>query len=210
MFGIINFTAFLFAGILLNLTPGADTLYILGRSVANGKNAGILSALGISTGSLLHTMLAALGLSVLLSESQIAFNMVKFIGAAYLFYLGIRAFFTSNKNDSTIEKNNTPQKHSQIYLSGILTNLLNPKVALFYLAFLPQFIDPNYTNPFISFILLGLIFTTTGTIWCLALAIYAANFSKKIRANNKVKIWLDRITGLVFISLGIKLALNEK
>lgn len=210
MFGIINFTTFLLAGILLNLTPGADTLFILGRSIANGKNAGILSALGISTGSLIHTLLAALGLSVLLSESQIAFNVVKYIGAGYLFYLGIRTLFTSNKNDSIVVKYNTPKKNSHIYLSGILTNLLNPKVALFYLAFLPQFINPNYANPFISFILLGLIFTTTGTIWCLALAIYAANFSKKIRANNKIKIWLDRITGLVFISLGIKLALNEK
>src|SRR5690606_23925136 len=97
-------------------------------------------------------------------------------------------------------------KGKKIYISGILTNVLNPKVALFYLAFLPQFIDPDYSSSYISFILLGVAFTATGTIWCLILAVFSSSLSDRIRKNYKIKLWLDRITGLVFISLGIKLA----
>lgn len=205
-FGIINFWAFLVAGILLNLTPGSDTMYILSRSVAHGKKAGILSALGISTGSLIHTICAALGLSILLTESQTAFNIVKYLGAAYLVFLGIKAIFTKSSPQSTTKPTENVVKGRKIYLSGILTNVLNPKVALFYLAFLPQFIDPDYSSPYISFILLGIAFTATGTIWCLILAIFSSSLSGKIRTNHKIKLWLDRITGLVFISLGRKLA----
>ncbi len=205
-FGIINFWAFLAAGILLNLTPGSDTMYILSRSVANGKKAGILSALGISTGSLIHTVFAAFGLSVLLAESQTAFIIVKYIGAAYLVFLGIKAIFTKNSPQSANKPTENIVKGKKIYISGILTNVLNPKVALFYLAFLPQFIDPDYSSSYISFILLGVAFTATGTIWCLILAVFSSSLSDRIRKNYKIKLWLDKITGLVFISLGIKLA----
>ena len=135
MFGILNFSAFIIAGILLNLTPGADTMYILGRSIANGRRAGILSALGISTGSLVHTVLAALGLSVLLAESQLAFSIVKYLGAGYLIYLGIKSIAAKPAEQLLLEQHGGAQKASRIYWSGILTNVLNPKVALFYLAF---------------------------------------------------------------------------
>ena len=205
-FGIINFWAFLAAGILLNLTPGSDTMYILSRSVSNGKKAGVLSAIGISTGSLIHTLFAAFGLSVLLAESQTAFSIVKYLGAAYLVFLGIKAILTKSSPQSTIKPAENIVKGRKIYLSGILTNVLNPKVALFYLAFLPQFIDPHYSSPYISFILLGFAFTVTGTIWCLILAVFSSSLSSKFRKNHKIKFWLDRITGVVFISLGIKLA----
>ncbi len=216
MFGIINFGAFIMAGILLNLTPGADTMYILGRSISGGKKSGILSALGIATGSLVHTILAALGLSVILAESEMAFNVVKYLGALYLVYLGVMALrskanpeeFNITQNGATDDTQNSGRK---IYLSGILTNVLNPKVAIFYLAFLPQFIDPGFTgNPMFSFLLLGIAFTLTGTIWCLLLALFAARLANKIKNNYQIKIWLDRITGIVFIGLGIKLALSEQ
>jgi len=210
MLGIINLGAFILAGILLNLTPGADTMYILGRSIANGRKAGVLSALGISVGSLVHTLFAALGLSVLLAESQFAFDIVKYLGAAYLIYLGIRSIFSADKNGFELTQEMNSPDHKKIFLSGILTNILNPKVALFYLAFLPQFIDPSYGNPLLSFLILGIVFTTTGTIWCLILALFSSKLSAKIRENYRIKIWLDRITGIVFIGLGIKLALSER
>lgn len=211
MFGINNFETFLIAGILLNLTPGADTMYILGRSISQGKKSGILSALGISTGSLIHCIIAAFGLSLIIAKSAIAFNTIKYLGAFYLIYLGLMSLL--NKSRNRFEINNLDKKkpkNVKIYFSGILTNILNPKVALFYLAFLPQFIDPNYIKSSLPFIILGLTFTTTGTLWCLTLALFSAKLSDRIRRNYKIKSWLDKITGGIFIALGIKLALTKK
>ena len=211
MFGITNFETFLIAAILLNLTPGADTMYILGRSISQGKKAGILSAIGISTGSLVHCIIAAFGLSIIIAKSAIAFSTIKYLGAAYLIYLGVKALMTKSQTEFEIEqmaKKKTSNR--KIFASGILTNILNPKVALFFLAFLPQFIDPNYATNSLPFIILGLTFIVTGTVWCLALALFSAKLSDRIRKNYKIKMWLDRITSGIFIALGIKLALSEK
>ena len=211
MFGITNFETFLIAATLLNLTPGADTMYILGRSISQGKKAGILSAIGISTGSLVHCIIAAFGLSIIIAKSAIAFSTIKYLGAAYLIYLGVKALMTKSQTEFEIEqmaKKKTSNR--KIFASGILTNILNPKVALFFLAFLPQFIDPNYATNSLPFIILGLTFIVTRTVWCLALALFSAKLSDRIRKNYKIKMWLDRITGGIFIALGIKLALSEK
>lgn len=210
MFGIINFEAFLLAGLIMNLTPGADTMYILSRSLAQGKKAGILSALGISTGAIFHTLFATLGLSIILAKSSMAFEIVKYLGAAYLMFLGTKTTF--RKADRTFELSNENDivNYKQIYFSGVLTNVLNPKVALFFLAFLPQFIDPDYVQSSVPFLLLGLTFFLTGTTWCLILALFASNLSGRIRKNYKVKLWLEKITGGIFIALGIKLALMKK
>lgn len=210
MFGIINFEAFLLAGLIINLTPGADTMYILGRSVSQGKKAGILSALGISTGAIVHIIFATLGLSIILAKSAIAFVTVKYLGAAYLIFLGVKAIL--KKTDGTFELNgeNETTDYKKIYFSGILTNILNPKVALFFLAFLPQFIDPNYVQSSLPFLILGVTFLLTGTVWCLILALFASKLSHRIRKNYKIKKWLDKITGGIFIVLGIKLALLKK
>lgn len=210
MFGIINFETFLIAGLILNLTPGADTMYILGRSIAQGKKAGILSALGISSGALVHCIFAALGLSIILAKSAIAFEIVKYLGAAYLIFLGIKSLTAKSKDEFQLNKASKKANYRKIYTAGILTNILNPKVALFFLAFLPQFIDPNYTQSPIPFLILGLTFLLTGTIWCLILATFASKLSERIRKNHKIKIWLDRIAGGIFIALGIKLALSKK
>ena len=142
MFGITNFTAFLLAGILLNLTPGTDTIYILSRSISQGKKAGLLSALGISAGCLVHTLFAAFGLSIVLSQSAAAFDTVKYMGALYLIYLGLKTIFTRRPHGFDLDAIQTRDSDSRIFLSGMLTNVLNPKVALFFLAFVPQFIDP--------------------------------------------------------------------
>lgn len=210
MFGIINFETFLIAGIILNLTPGADTMYILGRSISQGKKAGILSALGISAGSIFHVLMATFGLSMILTKSIIAFEILKYLGAIYLIFLGVKLLSNNSKEKFVIEKDLTKFDNKKIFISGVLTNILNPKVALFFLAFLPQFIDPNYGNSALSFLILGFTFLCTGTIWCLLLAIFSSRLSKKIRENYKIKFWLDRFTGGIFILLGIKLALLEK
>jgi len=207
MFGIINFSAFAIAAFFLILSPGTDSFYILGRSIADGKKAGILSALGIGTGSLIHTLFAALGLSVILAKSALAFNIIKYAGAAYLIYLGIQVLLV--KNNTVTDTDNLQKQKNNPYLAGILTNILNPKIAVFYLAFLPQFIDPNYSNQVVSFLFLGGIFTFFGTIWCLLLAIYSAKFSEKITNNSTFKSRMDKIAGLVFIGLGLKVALEK-
>jgi RhtB (resistance to homoserine/threonine) family protein len=209
MFGIINFEVFMLAMIILVLVPGSDAMFIIAKSIAKGKKEGFLASLGVSTGSLIHTTFAAFGLSVILAESQFAFNIVKYLGAAYLIYLGIKAIVTKSSPDFVIKNSSANLKKGRTYLSGIITNVLNPKVALFYLAFLPQFVDPNYSYPFMSFLVLGLIFTTGGILWSLILAMFSSNLSNKIRKNYRIKIWLDRITGFVFISLGAKLLFSK-
>ncbi|WP_461534408.1 LysE family translocator [Sinomicrobium sp.] len=208
--GIVNYEAFLLASVLLNITPGADTMYILGRSIAQGKKAGLYSAIGIGTGALIHCVFAVLGLSIIIAKSALAFQIVKYAGAGYLIFLGLKMLLT--KRDSAFELKDTHKKLSgkRIYLSGILTNVLNPKVALFFLAFLPQFVDPESVENPLPFLILGLTFVTTGTLWCLALAFFSSKLSKSIRENYNIKKWLDRITGGIFIAMGIKLALSEK
>jgi RhtB (resistance to homoserine/threonine) family protein len=208
MFGIHDFGLFLAAGILLNLTPGPDTAYILGRSIAQGREAGIASALGISLGSIFHTCAAALGLSAILATSALAFDAIKLLGGAYLIFLGIKMLLDRRKQlslPSSFRRRTTIAAFRQ----GILTNILNPKVALFFLAFLPQFIDPGSNAKIAAFITLGLTFVTTGTIWCLILAWFASAFSKRLRSNETISQWLNRTTGALFVFLGIRLATTK-
>jgi threonine/homoserine/homoserine lactone efflux protein len=210
MFGIINFETFIIAGLILNLTPGVDTMYIIGRSISQGKKAGILSALGISTGALLHVIFAVLGLSVILAKSALAFEIVKYLGAAYLIFLGIKSVTSKSNNKVEFVKDDKKISNKKIYISGILTNLLSPKIALFFMAFMPQFINPNYVESSLPFLILGLTFLLTGTIWCVILAVFASKLSNKIRKNYRIKTWMDKITGGMFIMLGIKIAMSKK
>jgi RhtB (resistance to homoserine/threonine) family protein len=210
MTGIIHFESFLIAGILLNLTPGNDTVFILTKSIAGGRKAGILSVLGIATGSLIHTTLAALGLSIIIAKSVIAFTIVKYAGAAYLLYLGVRMIIDRSKFDGIVEKGDKRIDSFKIYRDAVLTNVLNPKVAMFFIAFLPQFIDPTWHNSIIPFMLLGITFTITGTIWCLVLACFASFIFSRLRTNQKFTSLLNKICGAVLIGLGIKIALTAK
>ena len=205
MFGIHDFPLFLASGVLLNLTPGPDTAYILGRSIAQGRAAGIASAFGITIGSLFHTCAAALGLSAILATSAVAFGAIKLIGGAYLIFLGI-TMFLGRQSDLGMPAQSRRSTTTAAFRQGILTNVLNPKVALFFLAFLPQFIEPSSTSKVSAFIALGLTFVTTGTIWCLVLAWFAAGFSARLRSNQTIAQWLNRAVGSVFIFLGARLA----
>ena len=205
MFGIHDFGIFLAAGFLLNLTPGPDTLYILGRSVAQGREAGIASAFGISLGSIFHTCAAALGLSVILATSALAFVAIKVLGGAYLVFLGMKMIL-DRRRELALPSNFRRRTTLAAFRQGVLTNVLNPKVALFFLAFLPQFIDPASNMKIAAFITLGLTFVTTGTIWCLVLAWFASSFSRRFRNNDTLAQWLNRTAGTLFVFLGLRLA----
>jgi RhtB (resistance to homoserine/threonine) family protein len=208
--GIIHFETFLLTGILLNLTPGNDSIFILTNSIGKGKNAGIISALGIATGSFIHTLLAALGLSLIIAKSLVLFQVIKYAGGAYLIFLGLKMFFDKSqfaKTDISIDKS---VNYSRIYLEAILTNLLNPKVALFFIAFLPQFIEPTAHNTVVPFLLLGITFITTGTIWCLILAVFASAIISRIKHNAKLLPFINKFCGLTLIGLGIKVALTDQ
>jgi len=205
MFGIHDFGLFLAAGILLNLTPGPDTVYILGRSIAQGREAGIASALGICVGSIFHSCAAALGLSAILATSAVAFAAIKLLGGAYLIFLGIKMLLDRRRRLS-LPSNFRRRTTIAAFRQGVFTNVLNPKVALFFLAFLPQFIDPASNMKVFAFLLLGLTFVTTGTIWCLILAWFASAFSERLRTNETIGQWLNRAAGALFVFLGLRLA----
>ena len=210
MTGIIHFKTFILTGILLNVTPGNDTIFILSRSMAQGKKAGFMSVLGISTRSLIHTTMAAFGLSIIIAKSILVFNIIKYAGAAYLIYIGYKMLTDKRQlttgeyfSDKTIDL-------KKIYRDGVLTNVLNPKVAMFFIAFLPQFIDVNSKNTVLPFIILGVVFTITGTIWCLILANYSSMIFSKLKKNRKMSNYINKACGAVLVGLGIKKAMTNK
>ncbi|MFD0695059.1 LysE family translocator [Paenibacillus sp. GCM10027628] len=207
MFGIDHYTVFLVSGLLLNITPGSDTLYILGRSLAQGKAAGMMSVLGILSGAIVHTLLAAFGLSLILMKSVLAFQLIKWIGAGYLFYMGIKALRSRSNEDGLKQMVQTANR--KIYIQGFLTNLLNPKVALFYLAFLPQFVSVDNTYGALPFLILGLTFIATGTLWCSLIVLGTDLASRRLRSGSLAK-YLNKLTGVIFIALGIKLLRTVK
>lgn len=208
MAGIDNYLGFLIAGILLNITPGSDSIYIITRSIVQGRKAGLYSVLGISCGAFAHILFAAFGLSALLSKSVVFFNFIKWAGALYLIYLGICACFNTNNpvsNSPAIKQTS----YSKIYRQGFFTNLLNPKVGLFFLSLLPQFIKPEYVESLLPFIILGSTFLCTGTLWCLFLVFSAAAVSKTLRKNTKVGYYLQKLSGIVFIGLGFHILIKK-
>lgn len=210
MTGIIHPETFLLTSILLNLTPGNDTIFILSRSIGQGRKAGIISALGIGTGSIVHTTLAAFGLSIIIAKSILLFSIIKYAGAIYLLYIGYKML--TDKNQLNMDKVADQQSinYLKIYRDGIITNVLNPKVALFFIAFLPQFIDPTLKNTVLPFLTLGASFIITGTIWCLILSIFATAIFAKLKGNKRVSTYINRICGLTLIGLGIKVALTNR
>jgi threonine/homoserine/homoserine lactone efflux protein len=209
MLGIHDYWLFVIAGVVLNLTPGQDTFYILGRSIAQAPRIGVASALGVCAGCLVHTLAAAVGLSAILATSASAFMALKLAGAAYLVYLGVRMLMTAG---FPAEPLSTAQAQSArvAFRQGVLTNVLNPKVALFFLAFMPQFIDPGSQAKVAAFIVLGITFIFTGTIWSLTLALSAAKLRDAIvRRSNGLAVF-SRAAGGLFVFLGLRLALSKQ
>ena len=210
MTGIIHFETFLLTGILLNLTPGNDTIFILTKSIGQGKKAGIVSALGIGTGSMVHTILAAFGLSVIIAQSILLFNIIKYAGTAYLLYIGYKMLTDKSQLNNGDITGSKAIDYFKIYRAAIITNVLNPKVALFFIAFLPQFIDPTLKNTVLPFLTLGLTFITTGMIWCLILATFASAIFARLKNNKKIATYINNICGLALVALGVKVALTNR
>lgn len=210
MTGIIHPETFLLTSILLNLTPGNDTIFILSRSIGQGRKAGIISALGIGTGSIVHTTLAAFGLSIIIAKSILLFSIIKYAGAIYLLYIGYKMLTDKNQLNMANVTDQQSINYLKIYRDGIITNVLNPKVALFFIAFLPQFIDPTLKNTVLPFLTLGASFIITGTIWCLILSIFATAIFAKLKGNKKVSTYINRICELTLVGLGIKVALTNR
>jgi threonine/homoserine/homoserine lactone efflux protein len=210
MFGTQHFWLFVVSGLLLNITPGQDTLYIVTRSVAQGRAAGLWSVLGISSGSVVHTLAAAFGLSAILATSAEAFIVVKLAGAAYLVYLGVKMLL-ERPAAATPGAAPPPAREPAwaIYRAALLTNVLNPKVALFFLAFLPQFVSPDASSRVTAFLFLGAVFVFNGTLWCLVLVMAASALSGRLRRNAAGARRLRQATGAVFVGLGARLALSR-
>jgi threonine/homoserine/homoserine lactone efflux protein len=203
MLGTQNFWTFMVASFLLWITPGPDTLYILARSAAQGPWAGVLSALGIGTGVIFHTVLAAFGLSALLATSVWAFTVFKLIGACYLIVLGVKALRPTSAPSERLRL--SPMGRWQMFRQGFITNALNPKVAAFFLAFLPQFVDPTAGLGPVPFAMLGAAYGLGATIYCILLAFGAAMASGAFRRHPRVARWLERGAGSVYIALGVHL-----
>jgi RhtB (resistance to homoserine/threonine) family protein len=206
MLGIHHYWLFIATAIAVVLTPGQDTFFILGRSIASGRSAGIAAALGITCGSLIHTLLAALGLSALLATSPYAFMAVKFAGAGYLIYIGVRALLSRSKALPGADTANKDEGDWPAFRQGIVSNLLNPKVALFFLALMPQFILAGSTHKIAAFMVLGLTFVMLGVTWCMVLAIAAARLRGALMRRPSVTSMLNKVAGGLFIALGVRLA----
>jgi len=211
MFGIHHFFVFLSGGLLLNISPGPDMIYVATRSSSQGKMAGIISSLGIGTGALIHITAAAIGLSAIIFYSSVAFQTIKWLGAGYLIYLGIKSILNANAKDNlqTASANNH-ETHLSVYRKGILVDLLNPKVALFFRAFLPQFTNPSSPYFTINIILLGLIFDCCATIINITVAYFFAGLGQLLDGNarfHKIKSWFS---GVVYILLGLGIAASKK
>ena len=210
----MNLGVFVMAGLLLNITPGADILYIGSRSAAQGSKAGIVAALGIGAGCLVHILLAALGLSVVLATSALAFTFVKLFGAAYLAYLGLGMLFSlrpaARTRPGVMGSTLAPLPYSRIFRQAILVNTLNPKVALFFMAFLPQFVVADAPCPAISFLFLGCLFNCNGTIVNIVFAVFSAKIADRLKRHGIFGSLIKIAVGSLFVGLGLRLALTSQ
>ena len=214
MLDTVNLGVFVTAGLLLNITPGADILYIGSRSAAQGARAGIVAALGIGAGCLVHILLTALGLSVVLATSALAFTLVKLGGAGYLAYLGLAMLFSlRSPPGARFEVAGSPVAplpYCRIFRQAIFVNTLNPKVALFFMAFLPQFVAPDATHPALSFLFLGCLFNWNGTIVNILFALFFAKIADRWKRHGILGPLIKTAVGSLFVGLGVRLALTAQ
>ncbi len=208
MLNASNLSLFLISTFILAITPGPDTLYVVSRSVGQGRNAGLASALGVFVGNMGHTLAAAIGLSAVLMTSALAFMVVKYAGAAYLIYLGVRAILNGDRPSPTqnLQKVNLWKAFAQ----GVLTNLLNPKAALFFLAFVPQFVDPSRGSVALQSIVLGSIIAISSSAYLMGLAAVIDSVRSRISIRSSWKTLQSKLTGSLFIALGLRLAVAEQ
>jgi len=208
MFDLSSYLMFLAACTALILVPGPAQALVMARTIADGRRAGALTAVGLNIGTLFHTLAAALGLSAILATSALAFSVVKYIGAAYLIYLGIRAL----KSSPPVKETSAPNEASTVSALGqaIATGILNPKVALFFLAFLPQFVDPARGHVLLQFLLLGASMAVLDTLYELVLVSVIYRARDHYLSNRTLAIWQTRLPGAVLVALGIRLAAQQR
>ena len=210
MLGTHDLLLFVASGVLLNITPGPDMLYIMARSSAQGARAGAAAALGIAAGCIVHILAAAFGLSALLAASATAFTVLKLLGAAYLVYVGLSLIWKSRiAPKAKASAKLAPATLRAIFIQGFLTNVLNPKVALFFLALLPQFIDVDAPSKPLAFLLLGAIFNVNGTLWNLLVAWSTARISVGFD-RTRLAVWLNHCIGGVLVYIGIRIAFAKQ
>ena len=200
---------FFIAALMLNLTPGSDMLYVISRSLSQGFKGGLYSALGIFTGGLVHISAAIFGLSILIARSAFWFGLIQYAGAAYLVYLGVQAVWSRTAFDP--EASAAPvSNYGALFKQGVLTNALNPKVAVFFLSFLPQFVDPASHQVQWQLFVLGMWFDVQGTLILILVAWLVGRTARLIRQNPQFWSIQGKLTGLILIGLGIKLALTTR
>lgn len=198
---------FFSAAFAINISPGPDLFYIVSKTIAQGRKIGIASSLGVCSGALVHVFAAALGLSAILATSAMAFNLVKYIGAAYLVYLGVQALRSKGTSFEMVEKEESETNAWNAFLQGALVDILNPKVAIFFMAFLPQFIRPELGHSSLQIFMLGVLVILVAIPVEFLVVFTAAQTTDFFRKNRNFSVWLDRILGSVLIGLGIRLAL---
>ncbi len=209
MESISYWVLFFSAALAINLSPGPDLIYILSKTIAGGRKVGIASSLGVCTGAMVHVFAAALGLSAILATSAFAFSFVKYAGAAYLIYLGIRAIKSKGTAFDKLAATNQKTTPWQAFKQGALVDILNPKVAIFFMAFLPQFVRSELGHTSVQIIILGSLVILVAIAVELIIVLAAAQTTEFFRKNCKLSVWLDRISGSVLIGLGLRLALME-
>ena len=204
---------FIAAGWLLNLTPGPDVLYIVSQALRHGVRAGVVAGLGITSGCFVHIGAAAVGVGALLATSATAFTLLKWLGAAYLLWVGARMVLSRAAPTVSVsaaaQPSALPVNWRAVFLGGFWTNVLNPKVALFFLAFVPQFIAPDADNKALAFVLLGVLFNLNAIPVNAGWAVLAAWTARRVGVVQRGLHWLDRAAGLMFIGFGLKLALTD-
>lgn len=204
---------FIAAGWLLNLTPGPDVLYIVSSALKSGVRAGMVAALGIVSGCFVHVFAAALGVGALLATSATAFTLLKWAGAAYLMWMGVKLLLAKGGGSSIVPAGVSAEVAAvnlwRVYRQGFLTNVLNPKVALFFLAFVPQFIAPGTEDKVTAFLLLGLLFNLNSLPINFGYAWLAGWASRRVGAVQHAMHWMDKAAGVMFIGFGLRLALSD-
>ncbi|RYF00813.1 MAG: LysE family translocator [Comamonadaceae bacterium] len=209
---------FVAAGWLLNLTPGPDVFYVVTHALRSGARAGIVAGLGITAGCFVHVVAAALGVSALLATSATAFTVLKWAGAAYLVYIGVRmlrarpggGLAAVARGAGAVPQAPAATSLREVFKGGFWTNVLNPKVAIFFLAFVPQFIAPGTEHKALAFLLLGTLFNVNAIPVNVGWALAAAWMARRVGAVQRGMHWLDRVAGALFVAFGIKLALTEQ
>jgi threonine/homoserine/homoserine lactone efflux protein len=232
--GIQNIWLFVLAGWALNLTPGPDVFYMVSHALRSGVRAGATAAAGITAGCFVHVAAATLGLSALIAASSVAFTALKWVGATYLVYVGVQmlrakapSFAVQDAAQNVVHKTqvNTTQLIAnndhmavtlasnflkKVFLQGFWTNALNPKVALFFLAFLPQFIRPDVAHPSLAFLALGVLFNVNAIPINMGYVLLAAWVSKRVDVVQRSLHWLERVAGALFVGFGVKLAFSAR